>query len=74
MEKDNHKFLRSTISFSGEQSETLKVVKEPFSSKLDFNNNLMIRGEYKLKMSQMYLLPASRFMLTVHECTNTNLS
>ena len=36
-------------------------------------DNLLVRGEFKIQIYKKYLLPASRFLLTVHELTKTNL-
>ena len=74
LDKENHKFLGSTITFSGKQKETLKVVKDHFESRLKSIDSLLIRNEYKLKIYKDYLLPASRFILTVHNLTETSLT
>ncbi len=69
-----HKFLGSTITFSGKQSETYKVIYDHISSRLKHIDSLEIRNEYKLKIYKDYLLPATRFILTVHELSKTNLT
>ena len=71
--KDPHKFLGATITFSGKQSDIFKLVSDYFQTRLNSIDSLLIRGEFKLKMYQDYLLPASRFMLTVHTISSTNL-
>ncbi len=39
---------------------------------LTLPDHLEIRNEYKLNMYNKYLLPASRFILTIHELSATN--
>ena len=71
--KEPHKFLGARITFSGKQSDILNFVSEFFTSRLDRIDSLLIRGEFKLKMYQDYLLPSSRFILTVHTLSPTSL-
>ncbi len=68
-----HKFLGSTITFSGKQQETYNVIYEHLTSRMKHIDCMEIRSEYKLKIYKDYLLPATRFILTVHELTKTNL-
>lgn len=70
---DPHKFLGSQLTFSGKQSETLAHVQNHFSAKLENINSLLVRDEYKLQIFDRYMLPASRFILTVHELSLTNV-
>lgn len=73
LENSNHKFLGSSISFSGKQSETLKVIEKHFKEGLEHIDGLEIRDEYKMKMYSKYLLPSKKFILTVHTLTATSL-
>ena len=73
LDKDSYKFLGSTITFSGKQKETLKVIIDHFESRLKSIDKLLIRNEFKIKIYKDYLLPASRFILTVHTLTDTSL-
>ena len=69
----HHKFLGSTISFTGKQRDILEVVEEHFLSKLQNIDKLAVRDEYKVKIYSDYLLPSSRFILTVHNLTSSSL-
>ena len=71
--KEPHKFLGSTITFSGKQSDIFEVISSHFTDRLERIDKLLIRGEFKVRIYQDYLLPASRFLLTVHTLTSTNL-
>ncbi len=73
LDNSPHKFLGSTVTFSGKQSEIFNVVHNHFQTRLESINELKIRNEYKMKMYKDYLLPASRFILTVHDLSQTNL-
>ncbi len=66
--------IDSTITFTGNQSDTYKVIYDHFHTRLTRIDDLEIRNEYKLNMYNKYLLPASRFILTIHELSVTNLT
>ncbi len=68
-----HKFLGLTITFTGKQSDTYKVIYDHFHTHLTRIDNLEIKNEYKFNMYNKYLLPASQFILTIHELSATNL-
>ncbi len=72
IEKEPHKFLGSQIT-SGKQEETYQHVHKHFLSRLEKIDALLLRGEYKVRILKDYLLPACRFILTVHELTSTNI-
>ena len=74
LEEQPHKFLGSTITFCNKQSEIYQIVLEHFETRLKRIDNLLIRNEYKIKMYIDYLLPASKFILTVHNLTSTSLN
>lgn len=73
LDQEPHKFLGSTITFSGKQKDVLSTVKDHFAIKLKLIDDLLVRGEYKIKMYRDYLQPACRFLLTVHELTISSL-
>ncbi len=74
IENDPHKFLGHNITFNGKQSETFAYIQNYFSERLERIDSLLIRGEYKIEIYKKYLLPASRFLLTVHEISKTSLT
>ena len=73
IENDPHKFLGSHLCFSGKQGEVFGSVRDHFVTRLDRIDNLLVRGEFKLKVYKNYLLPSCRFLLTVHDITKTHL-
>ena len=73
LQEGPHKFLGSRLTFNGKQSDIYNLVYEYFDTRLHWINDLLVRDEYKLKMFRDYVLPSSRFLLTVHEITYTNL-
>ncbi len=73
LENDPHKFLGCTITFRNKQSEIFQVVQRHFTERLDRIDALLIRNEFKVKIYHKYVLPASRFILTVHNLTSTSL-
>ena len=73
LENSNHKFLGSTLTFHGKQTEIYDVIKTHFLTRLERINSTQIRGEYKCKIYANYLLSASRFLLTIHTLTKTDL-
>jgi len=73
LESNNHKFLGSTITFKGRQKDIYNTVKSHFQTRLERIDQSLIRGEYKCKIYKNYLLSASRFLLTVHSLTKSDL-
>ena len=73
LEKEPHKFLGSTITFENKQKDIFQVVFSYFKERLDRIDDLKVREEFKVRIFQQYLLPSSRFMLTIHQLTTTNL-
>ena len=69
----HHKFLGSSITYSGKQSDIFEIISDHFSTRLKNIDSLLIRDEYKVKIYSEYLLPASRFILTVHTLSSTSL-
>ena len=74
LEKEPHKFLGSTITFSNKQCDILESVKSFLLTRLDRIDALLVRNEYKIKIFRNYLLPAARFTLTVHSLSATSLN
>ena len=68
-----HKFLGSHLTFQNKQSEILNFVSNHIRCRLDRVDELLIRNEYKIRIYRDYILPATRFHLTVHELTSTSL-
>ena len=74
LEEEPHKFLGSFITFSGKQNDIYEIVSKFISERIDNIDNLLIRGEYKLRMYNEYLIPASRFLLSVHTLSSTSIN
>ncbi len=72
IQSNPHKFLGSQITFSGKQSEIYSQVSNHILIRLERIDSLQVSGEYKARIYKNYLLPANRFILTVHELTNRN--
>jgi len=73
LEDDHHKFLGSIVTFSNKQSEILNTVYTHFESRLENIDNLLLRNEYKVKLYSNYVLPSSKFILSVHTLTSKSL-
>ena len=71
---EEQKFLGKVVFFSGKSSETLRYFKSVITDKLSHIENSMVRPEYKMWMYKNYFLPSIRFLLTVHEITETHLT
>ena len=59
--------------FQGKPQNTFDHIKEVFKEKLDNIENLMIRNEQKVWSYKNYFLPGVRFLLTVHDLTQTHV-
>ena len=68
------KLLGSQITFKGKQSEVFKFIYDGIESGLVNIDNTLVRSEYKLKIYSVYFLSAIRFMLTVHDVTDSSLT
>ena len=73
IQDEEQKFLGKIILYSGKSCETIEYFKKIFSEKLNNINNMVIRDEYKMWIYKFYFLPSMRFLLTVHEITQTHL-
>ena len=72
-EDEIQKFLGKVILFTGKQSDTLEYLSSKFKEKLDFLDAALIRDEFKMWIYKYYFLPSVRFLLTVHDLTNSSL-
>ena len=70
---EEQKYLGKVISYSGKSSDTFELVKEIFREKLENIDQTMVRNEYKLWIYQNYFLNSHRFLLTIHDITQTDL-
>ena len=67
-------FWERLFFYSGKSAETLEYIKLVITDKLGHIENSMVRPEYKMWIYQNYFLPSIRFLLTVHEITQTHLT
>ena len=70
---EDQKFLGKLLFFSGKSEETFNHIKDIFKEALENIDNSSVRNEYKLWIYSNYLLPSKRFLLTVHNMTETHL-
>ena len=73
LENEPHKFLGSTLTFQNKQSDIYDIVHEHFETRLQRIDDLLIRNEFKIRIYKDYLLPSSKFTLTVHSLSQTSL-
>ena len=73
-QKKNKCFWERLTFYSGKSVETLEYIKLVITDKLAHIENSMVRPEYKMWIYQNYFLPSIRFLLTVHEITQTHLT
>ena len=71
--EEEQKFLGKVLFFTGKSEETFSLVKDAFTKQLDNIDKLAVRNEYKMWIYSNYFLPANRFLLTVHDITETHL-
>ena len=72
--EEDQKFLGKLLFFSGKSGDTFEHVKKTLIEALDNVDRTLIRNEYKLWILKNYLIPSKRYILTVHNLTNTQLS
>ena len=70
---EEQKFLGKVQFFQGKSQNTFDHIRNRLKEKLDNIENLMIRNEQKMWIYQNYFLPSIRFLLTVHEMTQTHV-
>ena len=73
VQESDHKFLGAHISFSNNQKALAIKLQRTLIEKLSNLDRSLVRGEYKLKIYQAYVLPSIRFVLTVHTIGKTLL-
>ena len=73
IDKEDQKFLGRMLFFKGKEKDALEYIKDKIKAKLTNLDKALIRGEFKLAVYSRYLLPSLRFMLTVHDLTETSL-
>ena len=71
---EDQKFLGKLLFFSGKSEETYNHIREIFKEAMENIDNCSVRNEYKLWIYTNYLLPSKRFLLTVHNLTDTQLN
>ena len=67
------KFLGSNITFSGKSSDINAIITSKLENIITNVSSCMIRDEFKLRVYTQYAVPSIRYMLTVHELTDTQL-
>ena len=70
---EEQKFLGKLLFFSGKPTETFNHIKNILSDGISHIDKAMVRNEYKLWMYDNYFLPSKRFLLTIHNLTQTQL-
>ena len=70
---EEQKFLGKVQFFHGKSQNTYDHIRDTFKKKLDNIEKLSIRNEQKMWIYQNYFLPSVRFLLTVHELTQTHV-
>ena len=68
-----HKFLGFFYTFQFSASSVAMVIKERVSDQLKNLDSTLIRNEYKVRIHADYFLGASRFVLSVHDLTKTQI-
>ena len=66
-------FLGHRIFAQNSPSKTFVLIKDTIEKKLTNIDQSKIRGEFKVKILKLYLLPALKFQLTVHDISKSNL-
>ena len=67
------KFLGSNITYKGKSKDIHEIVKNKLEGMMENIKKCCIRDEFKLKIYTQYATPSMRYMLTVHELTDTQL-
>ena len=74
IQEEEQKFLGKVLFFQGKQSQTYEYIKKEMEKKIKHVHETKIRNEFKLWIYQNYVLPATRFILPIHDITKTDLS
>jgi hypothetical protein len=67
------KFLGCQITFNGKTKDIFELMSTKLSEYITNIDNSAIRNEYKLRVYVQYVLPSLRYLMTVHEITDTQL-
>ena len=67
------KFLGSFITYHGKTSDAYKIIQEKYTAFLENVNTTSIRNEYKVRILNDYVMPSMRYILSVHNLTDTQL-
>ena len=67
------KFLGSNITFSGKSADIYEIVQSKLNGMIHNIASCKVREEFKLRVYTQYATPSIRYMLTVHELTDTQL-
>ena len=67
------KYLGSIITFNLKSAEVASFVREKLKTILENINASRVRDEYKVAVFTRYSLPSLRYLLSVHDLTNTQL-
>ena len=67
------KFLGCNITFSGKSKDIYEIVSSKLESIISNISKCKVRDEFKLRVYIQYAIPSIRYMLTVHELTDTQL-
>ncbi len=67
------KFLGCQITFHGKTRDTFDLVSNKLSQQIQNIQDSAIRNEYKLRIYVEYSIPSLRYLMTVHELTDSQL-
>jgi hypothetical protein len=67
------KFLGCQITFRGKTQDTFDLISSKLSEQINNIKSAAIRDEYKLKIYVQYSIPSLRYLMTVHELTDSQL-
>ena len=67
------KYLGSLVTYYLKSHENFEFIHKKLTTILQNIDSCLIRGEYKLGVVTRYSLPSLRYVLTVHDLTNTQL-
>ena len=75
LSEKGRKQLGMFITFDNSRSDKLDFIRSKLESKLkNLNECTQIRGEYKLKIFEIYLLASIRYIISIHNLTTSHLS
>ena len=71
--EEEQKFLGRVLFFEGKSQQCFDLLKEKVLEKINNLDNTAVRSEFKLEIYKIYILPSIRFLLTVHDLSETHL-